>query len=56
MFVVRTVKHSFLSRAGTLTYVAFFLAQVGALYYKLDANAGWRVVGCVGSVLVRVSG
>ena len=29
VFVVRTVKHSFLSRAGTLTYVAFFAAQVG---------------------------
>ncbi len=27
VFVVRTIKHSFLSRAGTLTYVAFFLAQ-----------------------------
>ena len=29
MFVVRTIKHSFLTRAGGLTYVAFFLAQVG---------------------------
>lgn len=33
MFVVRTVKHSFLSRAGTLTYVAFFLAQVRSILY-----------------------
>lgn len=28
VFVVRTVGHSLLSRAGSLTYVAFFLAQV----------------------------
>lgn len=27
VFVVRTVRHSFLSRAGTLTYVAFLVAQ-----------------------------
>ena len=30
VFVVRTVKHSFLSRAGTLTYVAFLAAQTAA--------------------------
>lgn len=28
VFVVRTISHSFLSRAGTLTYVAFVVAQV----------------------------
>lgn len=28
VFVVRTVSHSFLSRAGTLTYVAFAGAQI----------------------------
>ena len=58
MFVVRTVKHSFLSRAGTLTYVAFFLAQVRVLFHlsvKSWTQNGWRAVGCVGSVFVRPS-
>lgn len=30
VFVVRTAEWSLLSRAGTLTYIAFILAQVGA--------------------------
>lgn len=29
VFVVRTMSHSFLARAGAWTYIAFFLAQVG---------------------------
>lgn len=39
MFVVRTVKHSFLSRAGTLTYVAFILAQVRLIACYKDCLA-----------------
>lgn len=31
VFVVRTSSWSLMSRAGMLTYVAFFMAQVGAL-------------------------
>ncbi len=30
VFVTRTIKHSFADRAGGLTYIAFFVAQVGA--------------------------
>ncbi|KAL4418761.1 hypothetical protein ABPG77_005772 [Micractinium sp. CCAP 211/92] len=42
VFVVRTVKHSFLSRAGTLTYVAFFAAQLASTLISLFGFNGYE--------------
>ncbi|PRW57643.1 plasma-membrane proton-efflux P-type ATPase isoform B [Chlorella sorokiniana] len=42
VFVVRTVKHSFLSRAGTLTYVAFFLAQTASTLIAIFGFNGYE--------------
>lgn len=42
MFVVRTVKHSFLSRAGTLTYVAFVLAQMASTLIGIFGFNGYE--------------
>ncbi len=40
VFVTRTVKHSFLDRAGGLTYIAFICAQVRGRRGK-DGLGGW---------------
>jgi hypothetical protein len=42
VFVVRTIKHSFLSRAGTLTYVAFLFAQMAATLISLFGFNGYE--------------
>ena len=41
VFVVRTIKHSFLSRAGNLTYIAFFAAQVAATLISIFGFNGY---------------
>lgn len=38
VFVVRTMSHSLLARAGLWTYIAFFLAQVTLVYVNLFAS------------------
>ena len=41
VFVVRTIKHSFLSRAGNLTYIAFFAAQIAATLISVFGFNGY---------------
>jgi len=41
VFVVRTQKYSLLSRAGSLTYIAFFLAQAGATLISVFGFNGY---------------
>ncbi|PSC74572.1 plasma-membrane proton-efflux P-type ATPase [Micractinium conductrix] len=42
VFVVRTISHSFFSRAGTLTYVAFFVAQFCATLISVFGFNGYE--------------
>ncbi|EFN55631.1 hypothetical protein CHLNCDRAFT_133797 [Chlorella variabilis] len=42
VFVVRTISHSFLSRAGTLTYVAFVVAQTASTLIAIFGFNGYE--------------
>lgn len=42
VFVVRTISHSFLSRAGTLTYVAFVAAQIASTLIAIFGFNGYE--------------